>query len=1035
MGITYKGGLTIAGAVQPVALETGPNTTVTWVNPTAGALGASAGGSSYSFTADVSVTNGVGSTVYSVSSGAVPAGTNLNAATGEITGTLTNTADTYAFTIRATNNGVSEDRSFIGSVTLTITYAISPSVTSVNEGNSVTYTVTTMGVANATTLYWTNEGTTSAADFADTNNTGSFTVTNNTATITRTLLSDVTTEGSETIIIKVRTGSTSGTIVATSDAVTVNDTSIQPVTTYAIAPNVTSVNEGNTVAYTVTTAGVGVADGTSLYWTNNGTTTAADFTEGGSVLFNGTSQYLTVAKNAAFDFGTGNFTVEGWVYLNAATQPAYSAIYAYRGPTNQASNLLVDFDSTGTGIRVTVAGTSTSFGAHVRGANSWFHIAVVRNSGTVTTYINGAVLGTPTSMTGSITQQGDYALYLGTNPANVATYAINAYLTNLRVVNSAVYTAAFTPSTTPLSAITNTSLLLNAKSSASMLTDSSTNAFTVTNTGSATFNNTNPFAGGSFALNGSSQYLTTTSNISGFGTGDFTVEFWINPSAWSNTYVGILNTNVSNGLWVGKNAGNFVLRASNVADLVSYAGFPTVNVWTHVAITRQGTTARIFFNGSQVASATTSNNFPSGTTFIGQDGSGNYMSGKLTNLRIVNGTALYTANFTPPTTELTAVTNTSLLLKAASSATLLTDSSTNGFTFTNNGTATWSPISPVTSSLTDGSFKVYSNSATITRTLRNDLTTEGSESIILNVRTTSTSGTIVATSNTVTVNDTSIAPITATYLAVAGGGGGGGGYGTASWPGGAGGGAGGLLANTITLTSSATYTVTVGNGGAGGTASAGEGIAGTNGANSSIIGTSVSVTVIGGGGGGAYSNATKGDGKAGGSGGGGTSNTTGTGGAGTAGPPRQGYNGGAGGGNFGGGGGGGGGSGAAGTAASVNAGGAGGAGTTSSITGSAVAYAGGGGGSGGGAGAAGAAGAAGGGAGNLSANGGNATVNTGSGGGGGGVSYAGGNGAKGVVILSVPTTSYTGTVTGSPTVTTNGIYTILKFTENGTYVA
>ena len=67
----------------------------------------------------------------------------------------------------------------------------------------------------------------------------------------------------------------------------------------------------------------------------------------------------------------------------------------------------------------------------------------------------------------------------------------------------------------------------------------------------------------------------------------------------------------------------------------------------------------------------------------------------------------------------------------------------------------------------------------------------------------------------------------------------------------------------------------------------------------------------------------------------------------------------------------------------------------------------------------------------------NATVNTGSGGGGGGGTpgYAGGNGGTGVVILSVPTSDYSGTTTGSPTVSTSGSDTILTFNASGSYTS
>ena len=65
------------------------------------------------------------------------------------------------------------------------------------------------------------------------------------------------------------------------------------------------------------------------------------------------------------------------------------------------------------------------------------------------------------------------------------------------------------------------------------------------------------------------------------------------------------------------------------------------------------------------------------------------------------------------------------------------------------------------------------------------------------------------------------------------------------------------------------------------------------------------------------------------------------------------------------------------------------------------------------------------------------TANTGSGGGGGWNtnSAGGGAGGSGVVIISVPTANYSGTTTGSPTVTTSGSNTIMKFTASGTYTA
>jgi len=104
------------------------------------------------------------------------------------------------------------------------TYIVSPNIVSVNEGGTVIYAVATTNVGIAT-LYWTNSGTTSAADFTDGVNSGTVVINNNIGSITRVLLADGLTEGTQTIIIQIREASITGPIVATAATVTVADTS------------------------------------------------------------------------------------------------------------------------------------------------------------------------------------------------------------------------------------------------------------------------------------------------------------------------------------------------------------------------------------------------------------------------------------------------------------------------------------------------------------------------------------------------------------------------------------------------------------------------------------------------------------------------------------------------------------------------------------------------------------------------------------------------------------------------------------------
>ena len=267
-------------------------------------------------------------------------------------------------------------------------------------------------------------------------------------------------------------------------------------------------------------------------------------------------------------------------------------------------------------------------------------------------------------------------------------------------------------------------------------------------------------------------------------------------------------------------------------------------------------------------------------------------------------------------------------------------------------------------------------------------------------------------------------PYTVDFLVIAGGGGGW--RQGASGGGGAGGyrnsyasetsGGGGSSETSLSFSGGTVYTITVGAGGAGAIAS--PSTASGAGGDSSISGSGITtITSVGGG----TVGVSSGDGGSGAGGG----DFGGSGGSGTANQGFDGGNGGPGGGDTGGGGG-------AGEAGNTDGQGYGGDGLSSSITGSAVTRA------GGGAGAGGNRPGGDGGGGNSTApsgNGGDATANTGSGGGAGAVHSPndGGDGGSGVVILRMPTASYSGTTSGSPTVTTSGSDTILTFTGSGSY--
>lgn len=287
----------------------------------------------------------------------------------------------------------------------------------------------------------------------------------------------------------------------------------------------------------------------------------------------------------------------------------------------------------------------------------------------------------------------------------------------------------------------------------------------------------------------------------------------------------------------------------------------------------------------------------------------------------------------------------------------------------------------------------------------------------------STQGWLLSSGYLESTNPFYVAPYSVDFLVIAGGAAGGG------RDQGGGGGAGGFRTSTQTVTGGTVITVTVGDGGA----AVYETYIGTSGSNSSISGSGLTTITSAGGGGGTGAGGP--NAIAGGSGGGGSrgysagaGNTPST-------SPSQGNSGGTGGNSapdYAGGGGGG--AGAVGSNGSNTQAGNGGAGSSSSITGSSVTYAGGGGGAGI---STSGTGGSGGGANGLGGPGTapSATANLGGGGGAIGAAGTAGSGGKGVVILSVPTANYSATSTGSPTVTTSGSNTILKFTGTGSYTA
>ena len=209
------------------------------------------------------------------------------------------------------------------------------------------------------------------------------------------------------------------------------------------------------------------------------------------------------------------------------------------------------------------------------------------------------------------------------------------------------------------------SLLLSGEGAngSTTIIDSSNNNNVITAVGDASISTAiaDPFGNsdaGVLAFDGAGDYLQaaeSNSNLT-FGTGDFTVEFFIYYNT-TNTDDLILDWRNSVGgqdrIVLFQTGGNLTLFNPNNTNTTIFT--PSTNIWYHVSLCRSSGTLRAYVDGIQVFNVANAVNYlPPGSTngiYIGAIafGSGFDFDGYISNIRITKGVARYTANFTPPT--------------------------------------------------------------------------------------------------------------------------------------------------------------------------------------------------------------------------------------------------------------------------------------------------------------------------------------------------------------------------------------------------
>jgi hypothetical protein len=447
---------------------------------------------------------------------------------------------------------------------------------------------------------------------------------------------------------------------------------------------------------------------------------------GGSSFYNSVNgKGLSLAPSANFAYGTGDFTVEMWIYPQDVGY--YRILWAQTYTYNRRAPwyFLIYLDP---GARQLVLSMNPGWVVHPTSIplNAWTHVAVVRQSNVVKLYVNG--FGT-----GGVTIASN--LSDATVPPTIGNYSLfyqnesqgfYGYLTNVRVAKSAIYTADFSPSRQPFTrtsqGATNVQLLLNHQTSSQLLTDSSANALTVTNIGSVSFSNFSPY--GQPYVNPTPVVIVTatvTPNITAVDEGS-TVTFTI------------AGTNTTNGTYY------YTLEeSSGGAGTLTAADFNPAALSGSFTITSSSGSIPITISSDRVTEGD-----DSFTLFV--------RTGSIAGLIIGNSTVIdiIDTSLTPAFTV-----NPGGMNEGASA------------TYTVNnlgpaGTYYWTVLNSSTSNAdftaVSGSFttSTLNGSGSFSVTAVADFITEGPEYYQVEIRTGSTSGTVILTSNGQTINDTSV---------------------------------------------------------------------------------------------------------------------------------------------------------------------------------------------------------------------------------------------------------------------------------------
>jgi hypothetical protein len=326
----------------------------------------------------------------------------------------------------------------------------------------------------------------------------------------------------------------------------------------------------------------------------------------GAGYFGPSSDYLTASSSPLFGFGTGDFTIEMWIYPQGT-----NSFQGFFNANDYTNGILMRWHANSVTDSLYINSTAYNWQPAIYApVNTWSHIALVRYGGTVKMFVNGV------NRIGSVTNNsniGSSAVPLiGASAHNVGE-GFNGYIDDLRVTKGlARYTADFTPPNSSFSAGKGGKVNISkpAFPMANLLafwklndtSDSSGNGYNLTNNGGVQF-----VAGkiGNCAEGDTTNYLNSQNLWTSTSPLPISISFWVNPTTFaSEDRVFVLDSNADQrGLFMGYFNGSIRCLFGNGSSWAvdTTLSVDTMGIWSHYAatITSSGE-VKIYKNGVEV---------------------------------------------------------------------------------------------------------------------------------------------------------------------------------------------------------------------------------------------------------------------------------------------------------------------------------------------------------------------------------------------------------------------------------------------------